>query len=97
MTPPSPKIWRARTEGEEYLIVMGLPAMVADASAPGLWAETRPAKPTSTPKNLVSVFINRYYTDCRPWVSWAIPGQEQPDSPAPPPRRCVASIAAGRI
>jgi hypothetical protein len=36
-TPPSPKIWRSRTEGEEYLIVMDSPIMVADAWAAGLW------------------------------------------------------------
>src|SRR6516162_238244 len=45
---------------------MGLPAIVADASAPGLWAETRPARPVSAIENFLSVLINRYYTGCRP-------------------------------
>jgi len=46
--------------------VMGLPAIVADASAPGLWAETRPARPVNAIKSFLSVLINRYYTGCRP-------------------------------
>src|SRR5215831_15855282 len=45
---------------------MDLPAMVPDASAPGLCAETRPARPASAIKNFFSVLINRYYTGCRP-------------------------------
>ena len=55
--------------------MMDLPAMVADASAPGLWAETRPARPASAIKNFLSVLINRYYTGCRPWCPGPQPSE----------------------
>jgi len=54
------KIWRPRTEGKEYFIVIDSPAMVADAWAAGLWAERRPTTPVSAIKNLLSVLIKRY-------------------------------------
>src|SRR5215471_21142059 len=58
--PASPKIWRPRMEGAPYLMVIRLPAIVAEALAEGL-AKSNSAMPIKAMKNL-GVLISEYYT-----------------------------------
>src|SRR5215471_21057096 len=58
--PASPKIWRPRMEGAPYLMVIRLPAIVAEALAGGL-AKSNSAMPIRAMKNL-GVLMSEYYT-----------------------------------
>src|ERR1700757_545677 len=58
--PASPKIWRPRMEGAPYLMVIRLPAIVAEALAGGL-AKSNSAMPIRAMKNL-GLLISEYYT-----------------------------------
>src|SRR5215472_1717524 len=58
--PASPKIRRPRMEGAPYLMVIRLPAIVAETLAGGL-AKSNSAMPIRAMKNL-GILISEYYT-----------------------------------